>query len=482
MTPNQEPNFRRKVLSSFAWMGSAQFFGQLITWASTILVIRLLEPSDYGVMAMATVFLSFLLMLSDLGIGAAIVQADEINQDEARAIQGFIVLFNVAGFALTIAGSSLIAAFFNEPQLVPILNVLSSCFILMIFYVYPQAMLQRGMHYDRKAKVDFLTLITGAFVSITCALLGLGVWSLVAGTISTHAMRAVGCNIAWRGAPLPRFSLSHASTFLRFGGAVIASRILWFLYSNIDVAIAGKLLGKELVGIYSVALTLSWLPLRKIMPIVSQVSFSAFSRIQNDRERVGRNVIRSIRYSFALFLPVFLGIALVAPDGIPIALGEQWTLVTVPLQLICLILPLRAIVAVISPAVFGVGQPLVNVINSAIVLPLMAIAFYLGAKSGLVGLASAWLVAYPIAFAIITIRSLPVLGVSWRGVWQSLRISLLAGVAMVGAVICLQYATQEATPLVRLIASVVCGVTVYLGTFHLADRKAIDELMGLFKR
>jgi teichuronic acid exporter len=108
MTPNQEPTFRRKVLSSFAWMGSAQFFGQLVTWASTILVIRLLEPSDYGVMAMAIVFLSFLLMLSDLGVGAAIVQADEINHDDARYIQGFIVVFYIKGVAQTKSGGFLI--------------------------------------------------------------------------------------------------------------------------------------------------------------------------------------------------------------------------------------------------------------------------------------------------------------------------------------------------------------------------------------
>jgi O-antigen/teichoic acid export membrane protein len=463
-------------------MGSAQFFGQLITWTVTILVIRLLEPSDYGVMAMATVFLSFLLMLSDLGIGAAIVQADEINQDDARYIQGFIVLFNMAGFVLTIAGSSLIAAFFNEPRLVPILNVLSSCFLLMVFYVYPQAMLQRELHFDRKAKVDFLSLTIGAFVSLAGALLGYGVWALVAGAISIHAVRAVGFNIAWRGAPIPRFSLSHASTFLRFGGAIVASRVLWFLYSNLDIAIAGKLLGNELVGIYSVALTLSWIPLRKVMPIVTQVSFSAFSRIQNDRERVEKNVLLSIRYSFALFLPVFWGMALVAPDGIPIALGEQWVLVVVPLQLICLILPLRAIVAILSPAVFGIGKPLVNVVNAALVLPLMALAFFLGARSGLVGLASAWLFAYPIAFAIITMRSFPVLGVSWRSVWQSLRISLLAAAVMVGAVVCVQFATREAIPLLRLVFSVACGAVVYLGVFHFADRKAINELKDLFMR
>jgi hypothetical protein len=152
------------------------------------------------------------------------------------------------------------------------------------------------------------------------------------------------------------------------------------------------------------------------------------------------------------------------------------------LQLISLILPLRAIVAVLSPAVFGVGKPLVNVVNAAIVLPLMAVAFLFGARSGLVGLASAWLFAYPIAFAIMTTRSLPVLGVSWRGVWRSVRTSLLAGVAMVGAVVCVQFATREATPLLRLAAAVASGAIVYPGIFHLADREAINEVRALFKR
>jgi hypothetical protein len=112
----------------------------------------------------------------------------------------------------------------------------------------------------------------------------------------------------------------------------------------------------------------------------------------------------------------------------------------------------------------------------------MALAFFLGARSGLVGLASAWLFAYPIAFAIITMRSFPVLGVSWRSVWQSLRISLLAAAVMVGAVVCVQLATREAIPLLRLVASVACGVVVYLGIFHFADRKAINELKDLFMR
>ena len=482
MTPDREPNFRRKVLSSFAWMGSAQFFGQLASWAATILVIRLLEPGDYGVMAMATVFLSFLFMLSDLGIGAAIVQAKEISAEDARSIQGFIILFNLAGFAIVLAGSGLIAAFFNEPLLIPILRTLSTCFILMALYVYPQAMLQRELKYDRKAKVDFVSMSAAALVPLGCAVLGLGVWSLVAGTLATHALRAIGFNLAHRGTPWPSWSLSRVSGFLGFGGIIVVERILWFLYTNLDVMIAGRLLEKELVGFYAVALSLSAIPLAKVMPIINQVSFSAFSRIQQDLPRVRDNVLRAIRFGFAIFLPVLWGMALVAPDGIPLLLGEDWRHLVLPIQLISAVLPLKAIAALLPPALFGIGRPAVSAVNMGITASIMAVAFYLGAQSGLTGLAMAWPIAFPFAFAIIAFRSLPVLGVGFGAFWGSVRASLFSGVVMAGTVIAVQAGLADSEPLLRLLASVASGALAYAAMMRLLDRTAIPELRRLLAR
>lgn len=482
MTQTPEPTYRQKVLSSFAWMGLAQFFGQLVSWAATIVVIRLLDPSDYGVMAMATVFLSFLLMLSDLGIGAAIVQAEQITENDARVIQGFIIVFNVVAFVITLAGSGLIAAFFDEPLLVPIINTLSSCFILMAVYIYPQAMLQRELKYDRKAKVDFVSMSVGALVPLGCAVLGFGVWSLVAGTIAIHVLRAIGFNIAHRGILWPSWSLSQGGGFLRFGGIIVIERILWFLYTNLDVMIAGKLLGKHLLGYYSVALTLAALPLAKVLPIVNQVSFSAFSRIQHDRERVSDNVLRAIRYGFALFLPVLWGMALVAPDGIPMVLGENWNILVVPFQLIAVILPLKAVATLLPPALFGIGKPAVSAVNMGITASIMAVAFYLGALSGLTGLAISWLVAYPFAFAIIVFRSLPVLGVRFGAFWQSVRPTLLSGLVMVGVVSAVRAGLANSESLFRLLASVASGALAYFGMMQILDRKALIELRRLLAR
>ncbi|HXV35843.1 MAG TPA: oligosaccharide flippase family protein, partial [Myxococcota bacterium] len=258
--------------------------------------------------------------------------------------------------------------------------------------------------------------------------------------------------------------------------------ILWFAYSNLDLVIAGKLLGSDLVGIYSVALTLSWVPLRKVMPTVNDIAFSTFSRIQSDRDRVRQSVLRSVRYAFAVFLPIFWGMVLVAPDAVPIVLGEQWAGTVVPLQFVCAILPMRAIVAVIPPALFGVGRPRVNVVTTAIALPIMAVGFATGAHYGVVGLAAAWLAAYPLVFAVITTQSFPVLGVSWRDVWNNLRFPLLAGAAMVGSVLCVQLVTRDAPTLLRLIVCMASGAAVYLGVIYKADRAAITDLRALLAR
>lgn len=479
---NQVPQYRRKVLSSLAWQGSAQLFGQLTSWASTIFVIRLLDPGDYGVMAMATLFVSFVLMLSDLGIGAAVVQAEHLDDDDLSAIQGFVFVFNGSGFAITLLGSGLIAAFFEEPRLVPILNALSACFLMLAFYVLPQSRLMRDLEFDKKAKVDFATLATSALTALGCAVAGFGVWSLVAGTLVTHLVRAVGFNLARPGSPRPRWSTGRGARFLRFGSVIVADRVLWFLYSNMDVTIAGKLLGKELLGFYSVALTLAAIPLDKVVPVLTQVAFPAVARIQQEPERVRANMLQALRYGNTVFLPVFWGMAWVAGDGLPLLLGEKWATAVVPFRLICLILPLKALAALLPPALFGVGRPIVNVGNMAISLALLSAGFAIGAQSGLRGLAMAWVLVYPLVFAITATRAFAVLGIRWRDLAAALAPAVAAASAMSVGVWGVSALAVDWPAALRLAAAIAAGGAVYLGAVARFDRAAIREVRALLVR
>ena len=475
-------NYRQKVLSSLKWQASAQFFGQIASWLSTIVVIRLLDPTDYGVMALATIFVSFVLMMSDLGIGAAIVQAEKIDKEDWNYIQGFVFLFNVVACLITLAASSVFASFFGEPRLVSILIVLSSGFLLIALYVLPQSRLIRELEFGKKAKVDIAGMTLSAVTALACAMAGCGVWSLVAGTLVRHGAQTIGFNVVSRGFVRPRLSFVYGSRFLQFGTLIVVDRLLWFVYSNLDLTIAGKLLGQETLGFYSVALMLAAIPLDKVMPVLTQVAFPAVARIQNDPARVRAGLLRVLRYANTFFLPIFWGMALVASDGLLLLLSEKWQASLVPFQLICVILPLKAMAALYPPALFGVGRPLVNVVNMAVSLVLLSIGFTFGVRYGVWGLAMSWVIVYPFVFLIISSRAFSTLGMAWFDVLGRLYPAFLAAIVMSSVVYAFQVATPDWPVGLRLICSITCGCAVYTGIIALIDRAVIGELRSLLSR
>lgn len=482
MEQSSEQGYRRRVLSGLAWLGSAQLVGQVVSWASTIFVIRLLSPEDYGLMAIATLCVSLVLILSDLGVGAALIQAESLDKRDLEAIQGFVLAFNVAGFAATLLAAPIVAGFFEEPDLVPIMRVVSLGFLLLAAYIVPQSRLVRDMRFQVKAKVDLITLILSAATSLTAAWLGFGVWALVGGALVTHLSRAIGFNWVLREVSTPRWSVDRGARFMRFGSVIVLDRILWFLYSNMDVAIAGRFLGTELLGFYTVALTLAATPLDKVMPVLTQVAFPAVARIQREPERVRRNMLMALRYGNLIFLPVFWGMALVAGDALPLLLGPQWVSAVVPFQMICVILPLKALGALLPPALFGLGHPKVNVMNMAVSLVLLSAGFAAGARWGLVGLSAAWLIVFPLVFVITTGRAFSTIGLRWRDVVDGWRGPWIAAAAMTLAVLGLQALAADWSPVVRLSSGIAVGAAVYVLSILAVDRSATVELRELLAR
>ena len=472
-------SYRERVLASLMWLGGTQLVGQVVSWASTVLVIRLLAPGDYGLMAMATLFVAFAQMLSEFGIGAAIIQAEDLTDEDLPAIQAFILLFNGLAFVLTLTLSPLIAAFFEEPRLVDVLRVLSVTFLLVGIYVLPQSRLMRELDFSRKARVDFASTVTAALVTLACAWFGLGVWALVVGNLTNHGLRAIGFNWILRGVVLPRWSTRRGRRFLDFGSVVVLDRLLWFLYQNLDITIAGKVLGAQALGLYSVALQLAAIPLDKVLPVITQVALPAVSRIQSEPARVAANMLRALRYGNQLFLPVFWGMALVAPDAIPFLLGDPWLGAVLPFQLVCVILPMKAVGALLPPALFGLGRPGVNVANMLISLVLLGGGFAVGVQRGLEGLAAAWAVVYPVVFLITTTRALPVIGLRWRDLLSAWFPAIVSALVMSAAVLGVQWLTSDWPEPIRLVAAIAAGAGAYVLCLIMLDRDAIRDLRSL---
>jgi O-antigen/teichoic acid export membrane protein len=276
------------VIRSFLWQGGAQFGTQLVSWVSTLIVIRLLTPSDYGLLAMATLVLGLLFVVADLGFGSAVVQSKALDERSLRELGGVILLVNLVYGVCVWLGALPLSAFFNEPRLVPIIRALSLNFLFIAMFTLPQSLLIREMDFARKARVDVSAAIASAVVSLALAVLGFGVWALVGGMLALNLTKAL--LFQWTRpvfGVLPR-RLDVLRPLMGFGLLISLDRILFFAYGQADIAIGGRVLGTETLGLYAIALSLAAMPMEKVLPVVTQVSFAAFSLIQEDRARVNR--------------------------------------------------------------------------------------------------------------------------------------------------------------------------------------------------
>ncbi|HNH51601.1 MAG TPA: lipopolysaccharide biosynthesis protein, partial [Nitrosomonas sp.] len=381
---------REQAIAGIKWTAGGKLAAQAITWGITLIVMRLLHPEDYGLLAIASVFLAFMMMLSEAGLAPALVQKQELSKIALQQVFAIIIVINLALLALLNLLAPIIANFFNDERLILILNVMSLQFLTVIAITIPQVLLYRELKFKYLSIIDFIAVITGSLFTLALAILDYGVWALIYGNLITAVCKVIAFNILTPTYLLPKFSLIGMRGFLSFGGNITLSRLLWFFFTQIDVIIVGKLLGKELLGYYSIAMHLASLPVQRISSIIGQVAFPVFSKVQDDQQQFRNFVLKSIRILSLIAFPVLWGISSVANEMVLLFLGEKWFHAILPLQLLSLMMPFRMIANFLPSATDALGHPEIGVKNVFLAAIVMPIAILIGVQWGIVGVAIAW--------------------------------------------------------------------------------------------
>lgn len=475
-------SFRRSILQGFLWLGTGTFIGQFISWLSTIFVIRLLSPSDYGLMAMAAVFISLLAMVSELGVSAALIQAKDLTERQIRQISTWVLITGLIGFAICYVSATWVAQFYREPDLVTIVRVLGFNMILMTSYAVPQSLFIREMNFKVKTQIELSAQLGATLLTLILALKGMGVWSLIVGQGMMHVIKSIAFNAVCSRGLAPLFDLRGSGKLLHYGLTLTGDRLMNFVYVESDKIIVGKVLGSASLGSYAVALNLASIPMEKVLPIISQISFAAYSRIQDDLERIRRNILGTTRAVAFVGFPMFFGMSAVAPLAVPLILGSKWEPLVVPFQLLCLVLPLKALGGILPSAVFAIGRPGVNFVNMVIASIVMASAFLIGVRDGVIGICVGWLVGYPVVFGITTIRSLRTLGLPIRSYLLEIRFPFFAGALMLVLVGLLERIIVMPQPLYSLILVSVFGLVCYLSLVRIFKKEQYAEIRSLLRQ
>lgn len=441
-----------------------------MSWTVTIYVIRLLEPSDYGLMAMVAVVIAFLSTFNEFGLGTALVQSRDLDDEQIGAVYGAMLLAGAALSALLALVSPWIALFFEEPRLQILIAVAGMQFLMHAAIIVPESMMRRNMTFKPLSIADIVGVISASLTTLSFALDGQGVWSLVIGNLTGAFIRGIiliGLNPRRVN---PNLRLRGASSFLSFGGYITAARFVSYFMSQADILIGAKLLGKEALGLYTVALQLASIPMDKTMSMVNQVAFSAISRMQDQKHEMQLGLIKGLRWLAYLAFPAIYGLASIAPEFIPLVLGPNWTGAILPLQLAALVMPLRMVSALFSTANSGMGRADVSFKNSLTGMCVLPLCFLIGVQWGEVGLAGAWIVGVPIVFLLNFKRTSQVTGLSWQHFFSVISSPFFSALVMAVAVALIRaILPMDTTPWIIIIISIISGAFLFGLTATLID-------------
>ena len=315
---------RRKVAKGLTWSLLDNWGGQLLGLAILLILLRVLDADQVGLVALAAAIVGLAQLFVDQGLGDALIQRPSLTRREIDTAFWTAV---ATGSLLTVGGILLagpLSALVGEPRLVPIIQALSFTFLLTAFSSIQIAILRREMRFGSLAARRLVAIAGGGAVGIAAALLGFGAWALVAqqltqALISTVTLWAVS---PWR----PGFTAAWEDfrSLFGFGLNVVGGDLLLYLGRNADNLLVGAFLGPTALGFYAVGFRVLNATSGILVSAARELGFPTFSRLQHDRDRLRRAYGRMSRILYSVTLPGFIGLALVAEEAIVVLVGDRW--------------------------------------------------------------------------------------------------------------------------------------------------------------
>lgn len=468
------------LVRSVGWNVVGDWGSQLFTWASFLIVTRLLTPADFGIASMAFVLLPMFQFLAGCGIPRTIVLLRDLTDDQLAQLNtvAFLLGMIVFGFAALLAKP--LALLLRTPKAAPALIVLSMSLLVAGTQAISVGLLGRDLRFKTLSLFGALMSLVSAALALLFTWLGLGYWALILGNLLGATFQAVLCirtrphRYAW-----PRFQELREP--LRFGSHLMASSIITTASLNLDDLVAGRQLGPSALGIYGIAWSLANVPLEKVTTMVTTVVPGYLAVVRSDLSEV-RRYLRNLTEGMALLtFPACVGLALVAQEFVAVALGSKWHDAIAPLQILASYAAFRSIVALLSKVLTAMGKPRFVMWNDLATLLLMGFAFFVGSRWRVAGIAWAWVVAYPIVVIPLYRKTFKTIGMTVSEYLGCVRPALEATAVMTLAVLAVHEFVSTTPPLVRLCAEVVTGVIAYGAILFFRHKQRTGRFLQLAK-
>lgn len=301
--------------------------GALFHFVQLAVLARLLSPADFGMMAVVVAVISFIKIFSDLGVSSAIIHYQEVSQNQLSTLFWLNTLVGVSLVLILISSSSLISdSIFDEPELEPILVLMSLSIMLTALGQQIRVMAEKGLRFAVLAKIEVLSSVAGVSSALTWAMFSPTVYAFVAGFIINEALK---CLLLWlfaRDGWLPGFffKVTEISDFLRFGAYIMANNLVNSINQQADIIMAGRVASLDNLGLYSLPRTLSLKVAGIINPVITRVGFPVMAQAQKDGHLLKLVYLKATNMTASVNSPIYIGLCFLSEDVVQFMFGEQW--------------------------------------------------------------------------------------------------------------------------------------------------------------
>jgi PST family polysaccharide transporter len=471
-------SLKSQVTHGLKWNAITIVGRQLISFFVYTAIARLLLPSSYGLVGLVSVYLAFVTIFADQGIGTALVQRKDLTDEHLDTAFWFNLACALILCLGTIGGAGWVAQFYKEPKLVPLLRCASVGLVINALAAVHSARFTRNMEFKFLSLRLLLANMTGGLVGLGMAWYGFEGWALVGQQL---AFSGTGCVFLWAASPYRpsyRFSLSRLKELFNVSSSILATSLLWFFSTRFDQIIIGRYAGTAALGFYTVGGRIPELANMITRDPVNAVTLPTLAKLRDDYAKLNRAVCRGMELNAYVTFAVFMGIAAVAPDLVPLLFGATWG----PSILMCSLSAINSLVNAqqifIYPALLasgGIGSYVaINILHTIGTV----VACFIGIQYGITYLMGGLI----INSVIIFIPTLSYLhrrtGLRPIDYCRPCFVPAMGALLMVGTVLLIQYLCPPLRGNLRLLMEILAGAAVYLGFTFAVKRSLWDEALG----
>lgn len=473
-------NLKAKATRGLFWSSVDRFSSQGISFVFSIFLARILDISDYGIVAMIVVFMAVAQAFVDSGFSSALIRKPDLNEEDKSTAFYFNIIVGLTCYGILFIVSPLIADFYDEPLLSPIIRVTGLSIIFNSLCVVQRALFTIAVDFKTQAIISLACTVISGVVGLVMAYNGYGVWALVAqSTISTF-LNFVLLWLCSRWRPVTGFSKASFHYLFNFGSKLLASGLLDTLYNNAYPIVIGKFYNSAQLGLYSRAQGYASLPSSNITGILQRVTFPVLSLMQDDDEKLANNYRRLLRMSAFVVFPLMIGLAAIADPLIRVLITSKWAGCIIYLQIICFGMMLYPIHALNLNLLQVKGRSdlflRLEILKKIIGVCALCITIPFGITAMCIGLVAVSVVAlYINTYYTGKLLSLGFL-IQIKDLVPFFILSMLVGLLMYYVPISIN------NDLYRLVSGGLIGIVSYVGLAALFRIKEFNELINLIRK